>query len=755
MKSSIVNQPGLDHLDALSAENPSMLLDSFESLCAQYQDSGSISHLTYFKAQALHSLKKYDEAIHTCTDLLGKAVIKKDYFLLVKCNLLLSSCYYHSGAKHRVKSCLELAEEYAQASQETELLADTLSHFGSYYLDSREMEAAQDYLLKAVKLSKRLPASVTTIKLLEKAASLFHAQNKHDTEAQYLIAALKMCPEADVVMGRLHIISKLAKTYTEMKKHTLAEELITQAIEFCQEDNHPSYQQQFTFELGICKARQDKLPEAIQAFDTALSMAEVRPMDNPRLLIDIYQNYAVCHGLNNEHTLALECLNRAFALAQDIDNAEDCMQLNADKAQVMINLGRFDEAKELLIDVIAFHKKSRNYPAMLAAQTNLAMLMEKQQDYKDCLKVHKSIEKAYENHLKQIMQDKNETALRQAQELSNCYQLVRSMESATPPCSCKRDASQYIGAGSASRKILNSALLAAQNPNANVFLMGESGTGKELIARMIHQKSLRRSFNFILVNPSDISTELMESEMFGHTKGAFTGAIADSSGYLVQAHQGTLFLDEVTAMPLEFQAKLLQAIETKKVTPVGSSSEVDFDCRIVSSTNRNIYELIQRHEFRLDLFHRLNPLEIYIPSLRSRPDDIELLVEHFIDIFTYETKKLKPQIDKSFIDCLKSYSFPGNVRELKNIIERLFIITDAPHWDSSVFSLANNNYYDYYLPKSSATDKKKNETEMIIKALIEAGGKQKDAAKILDMSESTLTRRIDKFKLHEYTRKGK
>lgn len=745
----------LSHLEILSAENPPMFLDSFDSIYRQYQDSGSLSHIMYYKAKSLVAFKKYEEAIQISTDLLGKSVLKNDYFILVKCNILLSRCYYYSEVKYRAKPCLELAVDYAQASQDRELLAEAFSNFGSYYLDIHDLGIAQEYMVKAVRLTKRLPASYTIITILSKAAALYHVQQNQDTAVLFLSTALKMCSEVDATSIQIKTISYLVMAYTTMKKYPLAEELINQGIELCKQSSNLRSLLLFTFDLATSKTCQGKPVEAIRIFDQCMTLAQTLQIDNPRFFMDIYNNYAICYGQTNDHPKTLEYLNQAYAIAEQINSVEDCLHIDTNKAQALVNMGDYDAAEALLRSVIAHYKKEQKFDVLISAQANMALLHEKRKDFRNSLKAHKDLEKTYDKYIKHIMNEKTEAAQQQVLELSKHYQQIDSTLSQHSQSYRDRDNLEFIGCGDSHRKVIDSAALAAQNPNANVFLIGESGTGKEIIAQMIHQKSLRRGFPFVPVNASAISANLVESELFGHIKGSFTGAISDTKGFFVQAHKGTLFLDEITEMPLDIQAKLLRAIESRKVTPVGGTKEVSFDCRIISSTNRNIYELIQRNEFRLDLFHRLNPLEIYIPPLRNRREDIEILIHHFIELYTIETKKAKPQIDKSFLEYLQNYEYPGNVRELKNIIERLFIMAKSSYWDTSIISLINNQYSDYSRPTPIYVANRENETEEIIKALVKAGGKQKTAAKLLNMSESTLTRRIEKYHLQDYTSKGK
>ena len=205
---------------------------------------------------------------------------------------------------------------------------------------------------------------------------------------------------------------------------------------------------------------------------------------------------------------------------------------------------------------------------------------------------------------------------------------------------------------------------------SSVLITGESGTGKELVARAIHNLGSRKDGPFVAVNCGGIPENLLESELFGHVKGAFTGADRDKQGLFVLASGGTLFLDEIGELPLSLQVKLLRAVQQKSVTPVGGTTPIKTDCRIIAATNRNLEEEVMNGNFREDLYYRLNVLQIRVPPLRKRPEDIPLLVQYFLDKYSREQGHEVQGISRFAMDALLKYSFPGNVRELENIIER-------------------------------------------------------------------------------------
>lgn len=211
--------------------------------------------------------------------------------------------------------------------------------------------------------------------------------------------------------------------------------------------------------------------------------------------------------------------------------------------------------------------------------------------------------------------------------------------------------------------------------DSTVLIQGESGTGKELVARCIHRLSSRSQKPFVSLNCSAIPASLIESELFGHLKGAFTDAVENREGYFSRANKGILFLDEIGDMPLDLQAKLLHVIENKKFRPIGASREQSSDVRLIAATNRDLHKLVEEKQFRLDLYHRLNVIPIDVPPLRQRGNDIILLANHYYKYFIDLHQRKCPELSEEIHQYLMEYSWPGNVRELKNIIERLIVLS--------------------------------------------------------------------------------
>ncbi|HLF19914.1 MAG TPA: sigma-54 dependent transcriptional regulator, partial [Bacteroidota bacterium] len=212
--------------------------------------------------------------------------------------------------------------------------------------------------------------------------------------------------------------------------------------------------------------------------------------------------------------------------------------------------------------------------------------------------------------------------------------------------------------------------------DANILILGENGTGKELVARAIHAHSSRKNETFATVDLGSITETLFESELFGHKKGSFTGAAIDKEGLFKVADGGTVFLDEVSEIPLTLQVKLLRAIEQKEITPVGMTDPINVDVRIIAATNQDLRKRVEEGKFREDLFYRLNVVEIYLPSLTERPEDIPVLAQHFLDTYRKQMAKQVKGFSNEAMNALIRYSWKGEVRELENAVERAVIFCD-------------------------------------------------------------------------------
>jgi transcriptional regulator with PAS, ATPase and Fis domain len=285
--------------------------------------------------------------------------------------------------------------------------------------------------------------------------------------------------------------------------------------------------------------------------------------------------------------------------------------------------------------------------------------------------------------------------------------------------------------------------------DATVLILGESGTGKELVATSIHENSLRKSKPFIKLNCAAIPAELLESELFGHEKGAFTGATKFKPGKFDMADNGTLFLDEIGDMPLKLQSKILRVIQEKEFYRVGGSSTVKVDVRFIASTNQNLEKMVQEGAFREDLYYRLNVFTLHLPPLRERKEDIPLLVERFL-----QNLPKRVEISSIALQMIMAYPWPGNIRELKNVIESAAVIAEdgfiePAQLPGSITGAFNTRSSEISLPVNLSLDERMNEIEksIIIEALRKTGGVQVRATELLGINQRSLWHRIKKHKI--------
>jgi DNA-binding NtrC family response regulator len=281
---------------------------------------------------------------------------------------------------------------------------------------------------------------------------------------------------------------------------------------------------------------------------------------------------------------------------------------------------------------------------------------------------------------------------------------------------------------------------------ATVLLTGQTGTGKELVAQSIHQNSDRSRGPFVPVHCAALPSNLLESELFGHEKGAFTGATERRIGRFESANKGTLFLDEIGEIDSATQVKLLRFLETRSIERLGSLNTLEIDTRLVCATNKNLLQMTQKGEFREDLYYRLNVVTIELPPLSERGDDISLLLDYFLSHFSKENNFPSPQLNSETIGILNSYSWPGNIRELRNFCENLVVLNRggviSPYDLDPRFFEQNNNQVSALPNSPSSLSIEENEKRLLRNALLQAGGNRTKAAELMGVSRRTLHRKL-------------
>jgi formate hydrogenlyase transcriptional activator len=299
-----------------------------------------------------------------------------------------------------------------------------------------------------------------------------------------------------------------------------------------------------------------------------------------------------------------------------------------------------------------------------------------------------------------------------------------------------------IGSSAKFKAVLDEINMVA-SADCAVLIQGETGTGKEVVAQAIHEASPRRQHRFVALNCAAMPSALLESELFGHERGAFTGAVAQSLGRFQAADRGTLFLDEIGDLPLELQPKLLRALQEKQIERLGGGRTLQVDVRVIAATNQDLWRMVQERKFRADLYYRLNVFPIMLPPLRERVEDIQHLIEHFVQKFASQQGKCIDRISNDLLDTLQGYEWPGNIRELQNVIERAVIMTAGSVLSSKTTDLLKRD--DTSAPVRTLADA---ERAHIAAALREANwviGGQNGAAAQLGLPRTTLIARMERL----------
>lgn len=297
-------------------------------------------------------------------------------------------------------------------------------------------------------------------------------------------------------------------------------------------------------------------------------------------------------------------------------------------------------------------------------------------------------------------------------------------------------------------KLIYKFIQESADSKANILISGESGTGKELVALALHENSKRNKEKFLAINCSAIPKDLIESELFGYVKGAFTNATSRKVGKFEYADKGTIFLDEIADLPYDLQAKLLRVMQEKQIYPIGSNESIPIDVKIITATNKNLYSLIKQSKFREDLYYRLNVIHLYIPPLRERKDDIPLLIAHFISKYNSIYKKCVKDISEGFYEYLINKTWTGNVRELENFIQRCILFSNKESLALQDITL-NSSISDFTYQYNESMSLKENlslfETRLLEELLRKNDNNIKKISELLEIDKKTVYRKIKKY----------
>ncbi len=652
--------------------------------------------------------------------------------------------------------CKDVLHLLQDAGQENELASKTV-FIGTCYLRLVDYKLAEEYYNLALEIYRRIDNDFGCAEVLINIGRIYREMGQFEKSLSFLNEALDIYENhkdelklEENLRPRHSYCCALEVTgiiYSQLKQFERAQEYLLSNITNRRNLGDPEGIMQGLINLGASYSESD--PEKALAY-----FLEARECNDPKISIipkiALVNNIGGCYENKGDYTQALKFYHEALQMAEDNNMMKYRPQILKHIGYVYQIQGLYDSALEKFQLSLKLSTEEDSRMDMLHCYGSLSDIYYAKEDYKSAFEYQRKVleikEVLFNEDLTQklsVLQKKyDETSIRLLETQKHNSLVTESLKKAI--------SMSFVGVSQSIRQVHELAMTAALHSTTSVLITGESGVGKEIIARIIHHAGSRNNGAFIDVNCSSIPESLAESEFFGYEKGAFTGANTRKSGFLEDANDGTLFLDEVGDTPLLIQAKFLRVLETRQVKPIGANKAIDIDFRLISATNKDISEMIHFNTFRADLLYRINTLEIHIPPLRERKDDIEPLLKHYVTEFCRIMNKPVPSYNPSLIDFLCDYDFPGNVRELKNMIEKAMILTRGNELTRDSFEQCFSRKLEQteitgHNPISTIDDM---ETQLLLDALKEAKGNKTKAAQMLGISYSTFKR---KYKLLDST----
>ncbi len=668
---------------------------------------------------------------------------------LINCHTMISnSCWKNNDIKGLLRHCLIIDEIVARIGDES-LSPGRYQNIGFAYMEMGDYDRAQAYFERSIALNRKLRNHYALVQTYNKMASNFTKQEKYKKALEFFFIAWRMCNEhkQDELKGRL--LLNIGTCYRMLLDYDKAFDYYTRSQDELEKRDDKQMLATLYLNLGIIYHKTGDAANALKTYFKALKLHTELNIIWQRN--SLYNNIANIYFALNNTKKAMKYYQKALESTQRDENPELYALLTINVGSCERINGNFSTAEEHIKRGIELLKEHNLKSHLGEAYRNLAYNSAEKDDYEEAYDYLLECVRYYERVYDFTSREDIDKIKKQYDILNTEYENLQEKYELLNQDLEKQVGHQLIGKSRQIREVHSLAMKAAMHPNVNVLIYGESGVGKEIIARIIHHASIRKNAYFCAINSSAISDTLFESEFFGHLKGAFTNAEYSRKGYIQQANQGTLFLDEITEMPLDFQTKLLRAIEEKKIIPVGDEKTIEVDFRVIASTNRDVHKMVKDDLFRYDLLHRLNTIEIYIPPLRERQEDIIVLMWHFIELIGKRMNREPVNITEGFIDRFRSYHFPGNVRELKNLIERAIILADDRVLNESIarkiLTTKEESKPVVHTESIRTLNLEENEKQIVLMALKRADWNQKQAATLLGISQNAIYRKMKKYDL--------
>ncbi len=641
----------------------------------------------------------------------------------------IGSGYYHQGNYLEALKHYTEAEKVFEETQSFRGLRSIYNNIGIIYTEWNDLENALRFFKKNLKLESKYSDPKLTCSILTNIGRVYSKLIDNDKALQYYKESLAVSKEHNLLYGESVSLLNIGCRYSVLNEPEKAEEYLLNAIEINESINNMS-----------CS-------------------------------VNAYANLSELKSEAGQYDKALLLLNKALSYAKNLDESAKIANIYLSFAKIYKKMDQYDEQERYLNSCISLAEPNGYKSIALSAYTMLAELSEMKPDYKSSSYYYKKLLeiKDYlndERRLRVIHSILTKLELERTEKEKERYRLkALELEKQNRLIVVRNTFNKLLSHEGFSQKHhivfesekMNEILLlmdqVAKTEFTDVLITGESGTGKELVARGIHLLSSRKDHVFFDVNCTAVPDNLFESEFFGHIKGAFTGANSSKKGVFEAANKGTLFLDEIGDLPISMQTKLLRVLEDRKIRRVGSLEDIHLDIRIIAATNQNIISKIQQNKFRKDLYYRLNKFNIHVPPIRQRPEDIMPIVNYYVEKFCLAMRKQLKYFSPDTANMLTSYEFPGNVRELKNMVEKAVILSRENDKYLRIHDInvqQNLNGIEKSYPKMAdlspmrLADKEK---EAIIEAMKKTGNNKSQAAKLLNITRSSLRRRINKYEL--------
>jgi transcriptional regulator with PAS, ATPase and Fis domain len=646
------------------------------------------------------------------------------------------------GVEYLLKA-LDIANKYYKPDE----IPGRYTNLGYLYEVVGDLDKAEYYYNEGLDFALRYN-SINALKLAYNAMGrLYISKNLFEKAIDYLEDSLSLY-EREQDIDRIAVINNLAMCYRTINLTDKAKDLYHEIDKEWILQRDPELYFAVQTNLGNLLVTYNDYEVAEEKFKKSLDFAQkVKALDQ---VVSLYVSLGDLYSKTNRIQQALSILDEALALGKQLKNYRISKSIYLKLAEIAVQEKKYLDALLHLNNLLDIAKSVKNIQLQIGTLKKQAFCYEKLGDFK---KAYVALD--YSEKLQEEVDDANKkqkTTKDEQKLVGNSERKHVIFQSSNTLISRELSARigvNLIGIDLSMQKAVSKALLASTNPDASILIKGESGTGKDIIARIIHYSSSRHTSPFIPVNSGSFSPGIVNSALFGHKKGSFTGAVTDHIGFFEAANNGSVFMDEIGEMPQDIQIALLRVLEEKKITPLGSSKQIPVDFRLISATNRDLEKEIKQGKMRVDFLNRINTLEICIPPLRERKDDLPLLIDAFIEEISGRIKIKKPQLATPALKLLLDYNYPGNVRELKNIIEKLIIFNNKCEINPDDIYNLNINIDNKQVNSiaSSTLHLETLEKQAICQAMKKTNNIKTDAAKLLGITVYSLRRRLEKYNL--------